>query len=190
MKHGALVEYGQTLDIVKDYQRDSLAGPSHDDLPSQFDIDITDPKVTIENIALRSDSESHDNTVDSGNSASLSFDLEAHDDVLQAVTCVYFCKDKTVVSGNNSDHMMSSLSLKRGERIRFDIKYEALPLIPGDYTILIFVLPSYFSRIEASLSRFCTINVVLKGSRNHGGGYVCLRQNWKVSPWSRAGCQK
>ncbi len=182
LKHGALIEYGPTLDIVKQYQRDSLAGPQNDDLPSQFDLDIKVPRMVIDNITVRGDGESHTNTVESGNSTSLSFDLEAYDDILQAVICVYFCKDKIVVSGNNSDHMVGSLSLKRGERIRFDIKYESLPFIPGDYSVLIFVLPAYFSRIEDTLSKFRSVKVVIKGSRNHGGGYVSLRQSWKVSP--------
>lgn len=181
LKHGFLVREGPVLEIVKQYQQDSSIGQARADLPSQFDTEITEPRVMISNLTLRDEAGRSISTIAPGSPVWLSFDLESTENISQPVVCVYVCRDKTVISGNNSDHTIGELALSKELRMRLDVKYESVNLIPGNYTIVVFVLPSYFSSTSDSLSDFHTLKMVVQGSRRHGGGYVCLSQNWNIS---------
>jgi lipopolysaccharide transport system ATP-binding protein len=182
LRNGSLGSLGSTLEVVKQYQRESLNHMFVDELPSEFDVEIKNPKIRLGNFTLSNGiTFQQTSTIETERPMQLSFDIEAEEDILEAVVCVYFCKDRIIISGNNSDHMMGHLSLKRGERIRFNIKYESVAFIPGNYTVLIFVLPSYFSRPTDSLTELYTNKIVVEGSRKHGGGYTCLKQSWEIT---------
>jgi hypothetical protein len=181
LDQGILEGSGPVLDIVRQYQTNSLNISTYSDLPSHFNTDILEPKVIIRNLVLTCDNGSPTNMIDPESSVCLSFDMEVTDDISEAVVCAYFCKDGLVISGNNSNHMIGRLSLKKNPRTRFDIQFESISFIPGEYTILIFVLPSYFSQPTDSLSKFHTVKMAVSGSRRHGGGYVRLRQNWRIT---------
>jgi len=181
LDQGVLEGNGPVLEIVKQYQKNSLSSSTHGALPLRFNMDIVEPKAIIRDLILTCDNGSITNMIDPESSVRLSFDMEVTDDISEAVVCAYFCKDGLIISGNNSNHMIGRLSLKKNLRTRFDIQFESISFIPGEYTILIFVLPSYFSQPTDSLSKFHTVTMVVSGSRRHGGGYVRLRQNWKIT---------
>lgn len=181
LDQGVLEGNGPVLEIVKQYQTNSLSNSAHSALPSHFNMDIIEPKAIIRDITLTCDNGSITNMIDPKSSVRLSFDIEVTDDISDAVVCVYFCKDGLIVSGNNSNHMIGGLSLNKNLRTKFDIQFKSIPFIPGEYTILIFVLPSYFSQPTDSLSKFHTVKMVVLGSRRHGGGYIRLRQNWRIT---------
>lgn len=186
LHQGEIAGNGPVMDIVRQYQDDSLSLPAQNNLPSDFIDNIANPKVIIQNTILYGKDGSPTKTISPGDSVSLSFDLVATEYISEAVVCVYFCRNFLIISGNNSDHMLGHFYLKKNEKIRIDIKYESILLIPGEYTILIFVLPHYFSQPTSSLSKFNTIEMVVEGSRLHGGGYACLNQNWKATTLSFA----
>ncbi len=181
LDQGILEGSGPVLDIVRQYQTNSLNISTYSDLPSHFNTDILEPKAIIRNLVLTCDNGYPTNMIDPESSVRLSFDMEVTDYISEAVVCAYFCKDGIIISGNNSNHMIGRLSLKKNSRTKFDIQFESISFIPGEYTILIFVLPSYFSQPTDSLSKFHTVKMAVSGSRRHGGGYVRLRQNWRIT---------
>lgn len=178
---GVLEGNGPVLDIVRQYQTSSLKNPTYGALPPNFNMDIFEPKVIIRNIALTCASGPTTKMIDPDSSVLLSFDMEVTDDFSEAIVCTYFCKDGIIISGNNSNHMIGKVSLKKNIRTKIEIQFESISFIPGEYTMLIFVLPSYFSQPTDSLSKFHTVKMIVSGSRRHGGGYVRLRQNWRIA---------
>jgi lipopolysaccharide transport system ATP-binding protein len=181
LKDGRLDTQGRTLDVIKQYQGEMLNGKLIDDLPPEFDVEIQEPKVTLRNAGLYAGKTyKKSNLFEPGQPMSLNFEMEALADIPETVVCVRIYRDKIAVSGNNSDHILGKLSLKRGERKKVRVDFEELCLIPGHYTIVIFVLPSYFSRLSDLMGNACNLELIIQGSREYGGGYVYLKQNWSL----------
>jgi lipopolysaccharide transport system ATP-binding protein len=181
LRDGLIAAQGPTLEVIKKYQKEALDSTNGNNLPSEFDVTINNPKVIISNpnlvdvITCR-----QTNIFEPGQAMSLSFNLEAREGIPEVVICVRFYQNGVIISGNNSNHTMGKISLEKRRKSKIQIDFDALWLIPGNYTIVVFVVPSYFASFTSSVSDYCKFDLVVQGSREYGGGYVYLRQNWKV----------
>lgn len=181
LKEGSIESVGSSLKIIKEYQKESLTQTIADDLPLESDINIRTPQVLIKNISLTSDNSVGETKIfEPERILRLCFEIEAKNNFPQSVVCVRFYRDRIAIFGNNSENAIGHMPLMKGKKRRIKIEFEALWLTPGNYTIVIFVLPSYFSLVSDSVSKFYTKELILQGSRKYGGGYVFMRHNWSI----------
>lgn len=179
LKEGIISNFGDTRDVTKEYQQDALLSLTNSELPSEFDIEINDPIIRISDFIIL---DSSDNTeiecFSPGKSIELTCILESRKTLGNVVACVQFCKDKTVISGNNSEHKLGKISIVSKEKYKLSIAIKGLWFIPGNYSVVLFILPDYFSGVPSSLSDFYVKDFIIQGSREYGGGYVSIQQEW------------
>ncbi len=180
LKDGKIEKEGSPLEVIKHYQKDMMERGLTKDLPVRFQTEISQPSLICEDFKFLNEESVETMSFETNASFTLTFNIVALRDIPNAVICFRIYKEGILVSGNNSEHTIGKLSFRKNEKRRVKIKIKSLSLIPGIYTVLIFVLPSYFASLEDSLSRFYAFNINVYGSKNYGGGYVYLEQSWEI----------
>ena len=179
LKSGNLSNIGDTKQIVKEYQKDALTILKSSELSSEFDINIDNPVVNIHDFLLLDPENNKEITsFGPGKSVVLSCSIESREILENAVICTRIYKDRIVIAGNNSNHTIGNLKITNNEKYKLQIKIDCLWLVPGNYSVVVFVLPDYFSSISKSLSHFSVKDFVVQGSRSYGGGYITFKQDW------------
>ena len=182
LQAGSLAMQGPVLEVIRRYQRESLNQSVEYSLPSEFDVDTPNPFVEIKNISLTDGKTFQETAVfEPGRSVCLRFNLVATENIPDATICIRFYRDRIAVHGNNSDHTLGKISLNKGQQRKLQIDFDALWLMPGNYSLVLFVKPSYLSRVSESISKFYSRHFVVEGSREHGEGYVYMEQKWSMN---------
>ncbi len=201
MKHEQPAQYGDVLPILQQYQKDIAQDVLLEDLPAEFALNIAKPKVNITELQFHSLMQTLCNPEDTElnqfptapawsslekehpQPASITFELQSDEDIAEAVICINFCKDKIVIARNSSDHSIHKITLTKGQRLHCKVAYNALPLVPGEYIVIVFLLPSRTARPSEAISKLRSVKAVLHGNRTRGG-YVVLEETWKIEPLS------
>jgi homopolymeric O-antigen transport system ATP-binding protein len=181
LKEGVISNIGETKQIVNEYQKDALSMLSSLELPSEYDIKINNPTVKIIDFILFDRVKNEIvNNIKPETPISFNCTLESSIDIDTAVVCLIFYKDRLALSGNNSHINIGDLVFKENGKYKLDITIDGLWLVPGNYSVVLYVIPNYFSQVSSSLSEFCIINFVVLGSRSYGGGYISIKQDWNI----------
>jgi ABC-type polysaccharide/polyol phosphate transport system ATPase subunit len=181
LKDGLLNMAGETGQVIKKYQEDALSTRMSTELPSEFDIVVREPVIDIMDIKITDPSTNQEiKTITPDSPVNISCVLASRATMENIVICVRFYKDRMVLAGNNSEHLVGRISVNAGSRYHLNISFQNMMFVPGTYTCVIFVLPDYFSGISCSLSEFKVVDIVMTGSRTYGGGFVTMRQQWEV----------
>jgi ABC-type polysaccharide/polyol phosphate transport system ATPase subunit len=178
LKEGVVSNIGETKHIVREYQKDALSTLKFLELPSEFDMEVNNSVIKISDFVITDRANNRTNSFKPETSIKLTCLIESRQTLENIVVCLRFCKDKIVVSGNNSEHKLGKLSISSNEKYKLSIFIDGLWLIPGNYSVVLFVLPDYFSGVSASLSDFQVEDFIIVGSRSYGGGYVSIKQKW------------
>jgi len=182
-KQGQIKGIGDTKELIKEYQKDAFATHYTTQLPSKYDIEIQNPGVSIKNIILTDLTEKREvESVEPDTPLRLSFLIEAIHDVENAVFCLVICKDKLVISGNNSSYGLGRLSIEGHQPYEISVQIDELRLVPGFYSAVIFVLPNNLTGVASSLSKIHVKDFIVSGARSYGSGYAYIRQTWKMEP--------
>ncbi|MEX2287795.1 MAG: ABC transporter ATP-binding protein [Planctomycetaceae bacterium] len=182
MKNGEIVGDGATSDVVKEYRGQWLEGAAATDIPTRYGIEISTPKVLVENIQFLDENGVPVIAAESSKPLQLSFDLIAEKNFPDVVVNVCLCRERVVISGSSSLSMLKGFSLVEGRRVNVRVHYETLPLNGGKYTVLIFAMPSMFSTPKACLSNYHAKVLVVEGTRPTAEGYAILPQTWTAQP--------
>ena len=179
LSEGKVRKIGKTIEVIKYYKED-MHKENLSVLP-EVKIQSVSPVVICENFKIITERGNGTNILEVGENVKLKFDVISRKRLENAVICVRFYRDGVVVSGNNSWNNIGKISLEKNERKTVEIDFD-LNLLPGEYDIVVFILPSYFSALEEALSKFYTMRVTVHGTCKFGGGFVYLPQKWSIKP--------
>ena len=181
LKEGIISNIGETKRIIKEYQKDALSTLRSSELSSEYDINIKNPTIKISDFILFDRNKSEIvNNIKPETPISFHCNLESTIHIETAVVCLIFYKDRIALSGNNSHINLGDLVFKKNGKYKLDIAIDGLWLVPGNYSVVLYVIPDYFSQVASSLTDFCIKNFVVLGAKNYGGGYISIKQDWKI----------
>ena len=181
LKNGIIDNIGRTADVIEQYQKDALSNIKTSELPVEFDKKIVNPPINFLDFTLLDGGTSKQTEyITPETPVIFSCVLASNKSVGNLVICLRIYRDKQVIAGNNSYNTYGILSVDAFEKYKLTITIDEMRLIPGKYTAVIFALPDYYSGIQSVISNFNEMDFLITGSKNYGGGYVYLNQNWNI----------
>ncbi len=185
LKDGIISSIGETTQVIKQFQKDALSTMSASEVSPEFDVNIKDPIITISEFKFTNENNEEVEYFEPNIGVNLTCSINSSQKLDNIIVCLQFHKEKMVISGNNSENMIDKISINANEKYQLSIYINGLWLVPGNYSVVLFVLPNNFSSIAASISNFSIKNFIIQGSKKFGGGYYSMQQKWKLNNSSK-----